>query len=163
MERTTQAIAGMKDEATASGVAGITAVGTMGLRTAAQQPGLPRHGQRPLRSRDRSHLGRGRRAPGLSGGPIRNRPDQKARWSSSTPAAAALSSPSAGAARSTASSASTWVPFALPSDSGWITLYHQPCCSKRSTPSPQIFIRSTAPPRPTHSSAWAARSPISPP
>ena len=35
MERTTQAIAGMKDEATASGVAGITAVGTMGLRTAA--------------------------------------------------------------------------------------------------------------------------------
>ncbi len=34
MERTAAAIAGMTDEATRSGVAGITAVGTMGLRTA---------------------------------------------------------------------------------------------------------------------------------
>ena len=60
MERTAAAIAGMKDGSRPKlGVAGITAVGTMGLRTATNSRRFPRPGQGALRSRDRGHLGRG--------------------------------------------------------------------------------------------------------
>ena len=58
MERTAAAIAGMTAEAARLKVDGVTAVGTMGLRTATNSQAFLDLVKERTRCRDRSHLGR---------------------------------------------------------------------------------------------------------
>ena len=67
MERTAAAIAGMTAEAARLGVDGVTAVGTMGLRTATNSQAFLDLVKDALRRRDRGHLRRGRRPARLPG------------------------------------------------------------------------------------------------
>ncbi len=94
LERTAAAIAGMVDEAKRHGVRAIAAVGTAGLRIASNGSRGRRRDPGAHRRAHRGDLGRRGGQAGLRGRQGRARARPRARWSSSTPAAAARSSPS---------------------------------------------------------------------
>ena len=105
MKRTLDAIAGMADEARREGAVAIAAVGTAGLRAAANGAEFVDAVEAALRRRgSRSSPGR-RRAASPTSRPGPGSASAAARSPSSTPAAAARSSRSATATRSTSSSA----------------------------------------------------------
>ena len=129
MERTAAAIAGMTAEATRLRVDGITAVGTMGLRTATNSQAFldlvkDRCGVaiEVISGEEEGRLAylAVRSGIGLAEAP----------WSFSTPAAVARSSPSARETASTDSSASTSGPSVTPSDFASTRRCRPRCCKQ---------------------------------